>query len=139
MIKAVLHRHTRRDDPDRTLGVMLFSAPQKRPIYTLERPWKDNEHAVSCIPCGEYVVVPHDGERFKNCWRLLAVPDRSAILIHVGNTVADTEGCILLGWGQTPFGVYESVKALDMIREIVGDAEKWLLKVTDDEDWLEKK
>lgn len=136
MIRAVLHRHTLRSNAHSTLGTLLFSEGQKRPIYTLELPWKDNERNVSCILCGEYAVVPHDGPKFKDCWRLLEVPERSGILIHIGNTPNDTQGCILPGLGQTPFGVYESAKAFELIREIVGGTDKWMLKVTDDEGYL---
>lgn len=66
--------------------------------FTLEDPWQNNESNVSCIPPGTYVckrvVTPKHGE----CFEVTNVPGRSAILFHAGNTTADTEGCILLGF-----------------------------------------
>ena len=87
--------------------------------YTLEEPWRGNMRRVSCVPSGDYECVKHNGS-FKNVWRLLDVPNRTAVLIHSGNTLADTEGCILVGMS---FGeikgkpaVLQSQDALDMLR-----------------------
>lgn len=67
--------------------------------YTLEdtcrRVKLDGETA---IPAGEYEVVLRFSERYQsNMPRLLNVPGFSGILIHPGNTKADTRGCILVG------------------------------------------
>ncbi len=58
----------------------------------------NNQHGVSCIPEGEYKVVIDYSNRFQK-WlpHVLNVPDRDGIRIHTGNTVKDTEGCILVG------------------------------------------
>lgn len=50
------------------------------------------------IPEGNYLVEMKFSQKFK--WerpRLKDVPGREAILIHEGNTAADTKGCILVG------------------------------------------
>jgi hypothetical protein len=65
--------------------------------YTLEDPDNNNLVGNSCIPEGTYICVPHNGTRYKNVWRLESVPGRTAILIHQGNTLNDTRGCILVG------------------------------------------
>ncbi len=66
--------------------------------YTLELPWLNNLAGKSCIPCGQYRVILSLSTRFKREMpRLIGVPGRLGILIHPGNTEADTEGCILLG------------------------------------------
>lgn len=66
-------------------------------IFTLELPWLENKKAVSCIPVGEYLMVWGWSPRFKkNFWRI-GVPGRTGILIHKGNTLKDTSGCILVG------------------------------------------
>lgn len=65
--------------------------------YTLEDPWLNNRPLESCIAAGEYNVDPFSGDRYQNVWQVQDVPGRSAILIHVGNTALDTQGCILVG------------------------------------------
>jgi hypothetical protein len=64
---------------------------------TLEPPWQHNMRNISCIPAGEYVVKKHFSRKFGDCFHVLDVPNRSGILIHAGNYVQDTRGCILVG------------------------------------------
>ena len=65
--------------------------------YTLERPWLNNIKGASCIPAGSYVCVLSDHPKHGTVYEVANVPNRTAILIHVGNTAADTEGCVLTG------------------------------------------
>lgn len=62
----------------------------------------------TCIPAGTYavdLVVPSSADKRKmssaefglRLPMLTEVPNRSGILIHTGNTTADTLGCILVG------------------------------------------
>jgi len=98
-----------------TFGTLVYNG--KTLCYTLEEPWRNNQPRVSCIPQGRYLCTPHNGARFKNVWILHDVPQRSAILIHAGNTLADTEGCILVGMRPSPNGVAESQVALNLLRQ----------------------
>ena len=66
-------------------------------LQTLERPWIFNERKVSCIPTGTYLVKPHVSPKFGKCFKVQDVKGRSDILIHSGNVVNDTLGCILVG------------------------------------------
>ena len=66
-------------------------------LQTLERPWVFNERRVSCIPTGTYLVKHHVSPKFGQCFKVQDVKGRSDILIHSGNVVADTLGCILVG------------------------------------------
>jgi len=85
-----------------TLGILSF---QSFRCYTLELPWKDNEHNVSCIPKGIYQCKIRVSPKFGKVYWVSDVPDRSYILIHPGNWAGDTtkgfrsnvDGCILLG------------------------------------------
>ena len=66
-------------------------------LQTLERPWIFNERKVSCIPTGTYLVKRHISPKFGQCFKIQDVKGRSDILIHSGNVVADTLGCVLVG------------------------------------------
>lgn len=80
----------------------LEDADGKVLCCTLEEPWRNNERSISCIPPGEYTAHRRlSPKRNAELFELDAVPGRSNIEIHVGNTTADTEGCILVG---TSFG-----------------------------------
>jgi Family of unknown function (DUF5675) len=82
--------------PDGTLGEM-FDPDGGHLCFTMELPWENNEPDKSCIPTGTYTCVPHNSVAHPGTWELLNVPDRSEILIHTGNTDADSLGCILVG------------------------------------------
>ena len=77
--------------------------------YTLELPNKGNKQKISCIPLGKYKILEREEPtemtmryRSKYGWFnwhlcLQNVKNRSGIYIHIGNTIKDTYGCILLG------------------------------------------
>ena len=71
--------------------------------FTLEDDWKQNRKGESCIPAGRYRAFFRTPEntpvtvRRMGVYELVGVPNRTAILIHAGNTEEDTEGCILVG------------------------------------------
>lgn len=115
--------------PDITLGYMFVGGLM---LATLEEPWKPVEHGSlpgSCIPDGAYTLVQHSSQSHPNSLALINVslevfhnesdvpPDagnfRTDILIHSGNTVSDTKGCILVGLRHGDVGAYpESVPAV---------------------------
>jgi hypothetical protein len=65
---------------------------------TLELPWRDNKHNLSCIPAGVYTAHRYRSpKRGYDVFMLDNVPGRDAVELHIGNTTADTDGCILLG------------------------------------------
>ena len=103
-----------------TFGMLL--AGDKALCVTCEEPWKDNAPNVSCIPAGTYNCSWHDTQKFPNVWEITGVTGRSGILIHAGNTIKDTRGCILVGQeflrnsDLTIYGVGKSRAALDMLR-----------------------
>ena len=89
--------------------------------YTEELPWKNNEPGESCIPLGVYSCTAHNSPNHPNTWEVNGVEGRSAILIHTGNTMKDTEGCILVGLIKGAQGVYSSVAALAHLHTILPD------------------
>jgi len=80
---------------DATIGVLMVDG--KVQCFTLELPWRDNQRNVSCIPPGSYTAERIVSKRFGETILLHGVPNRSEILIHTGNTVIDSRGCILPG------------------------------------------
>lgn len=79
---------------------------EKRVICrSIERPWLGNKRSVSCIPEGQY---PLQRRKFGRYWTIYSqrwrhdfvmevgeVPKRTAILIHAGRGIVDSQGCIL--------------------------------------------
>lgn len=112
----------------------IIRAREEFLCYTLERPYKNNESFVSCIPSGLYQVVPYSSPKHKDCYVLLDVPEREDILIHVGNYPWETEGCIFPGLAQAfknergknvPM-VISSGAAMGRLRERFGRRPWWL-------------
>lgn len=93
--------------PTETLGSWYI--PDKKEVIckTLELPWRDNQHNISCIPEGIYVFkkMPPGFGRDHGHFRALSVPGRSVnkalnmstILVHRVNFVKDLLGCIGAG------------------------------------------
>ncbi len=112
---------------NQTFGVLLDE--NDLPIcLTLELPWRENKRNSSCIPIGIYQCDLVKNDKFKEVYQISNVENRSGILIHPGNTISDSQGCILLG---KEFGeingkpaVLKSVLAFQRLKEIVGEGFK---------------
>lgn len=81
--------------PRGTFGMLCY---ERTPfVLTMERPWVNNEQNVSCIPAGRYRCRRIRSPRFGNTYEVCEVPNRTHVLFHSGNTIEDTQGCILVG------------------------------------------
>lgn len=102
-----------------TFGVLLDESGNII-CHTCVLPPDDNIPDRSCIDAGTYTVIPHNGEEWKNVWEVSNVPGRSGILIHSGNTILDSKGCIIVGtiqgWLETQMAVLNSLAALNSLR-----------------------
>ena len=79
--------------PNGTNGEIQYNG--KRMCNTIELPWKNNLHQISCIPEGEYKLT----KRYSPAkgWHLLVnnVANRDLILIHAANdALKELKGCI---------------------------------------------
>lgn len=91
----VLNRHIL--TPEYTGGSLFRESEKLDVLATLELPWKENQRRESCIPEGEYKVTHWQSKSHGHCLKIHAVHERSDILIHVGNYLWNTMGCVLVG------------------------------------------
>ena len=107
--------------PEGTLGVIRWPAGPR--LFTVERPWKNNEPFVSCIPEGDYPLEWDTTGRIRNVPRLRDTQPRTQINIHAANSPSELHGCIAPGmqWavdGQEP-RVIRSRRAMEILLEQV--------------------
>lgn len=79
------------------------------------------ENAAKAIPFGMYAVQNSKSPKFKRELPLLynaQVPANRGIRIHVGNTVASSSGCVLVGMGRNGDSLTESTPAETMVTMI---------------------
>lgn len=120
-----------------TLGWLTFGSAR---FATIERPWLPNPDgpggklSLSCVPDGEYTLIPHTSQRFPSTYALIGESlgvyyqqrpagqawGRTAILIHVGNFVTDVIGCIAVGLRHGGDCVTNSRDAMDRLRAVLG-------------------
>ena len=91
----------------------------------IERPWKNNKVRESCIPVGTYKALPLDRSgsgKYIDVWHIQDVEGRTEILIHAGNLVSHSLGCVIIGSERGELGgeaaVLGSKKALDKLNEV---------------------
>lgn len=76
--------------------------------YTLEPQWRDLVHEKkvmgrTAIPEGTYQIRMSPSKKFRRMMPyLMEVPNFTGVMIHPGNRVEDTEGCILVGERDKP-------------------------------------
>ncbi len=99
-------------DERQTLGTLTVGAVT---LFTIERPWLENQPNVSCIPDGDYriTIVSVEGDR-RIRLEGPGIPDeRTLINIEVANYARELEGCIAVADGiiltDLPDGPYYSL------------------------------
>lgn len=117
-----------KDCPKGIQGHLIFPSGYKIPV--LERPWKNNEREISCIDLGlypvEYRISPLTKSltkgKHEKTFEIMDVDGRDDIMIHIGNFVKNSLGCVLTGMshGTTADGeptVWSSAKSFDIFIE----------------------
>lgn len=102
-------------------GLMDVSAPRIDPGFYLMEPHGWGGEPVKRRQVWAFVgaSVSHQPE--------MGVP-RAAVLIHTGNQDSETLGCCLVGLARRRGMVVDSVKAVNLLRELIGEHE-WLVTV----------
>lgn len=116
-----------------TFGV-LKDVPGNVLCHTAELPWNGNHPDTSCIPVGQYQVIPHNSVEHPHVWEITNVPNRIGILIHQGNLpLKDSLGCIIVGrtqgWLGTDMAVLNSMAALNDLRQSL--PQSWIIDILD--------
>ena len=88
----------------------------------------------TAIPYGTYEIKMQRSPHFKRILpRLQNVKNFEAILIHAGNTIADTFGCILVGENKEKGKVlnsrYHENKLVQLLQQAEGNKEKLTIKI----------
>lgn len=96
----------------------------------------DNNKKDTCIPAGRYKLFIRPNAETRHDYDVIElkdVPGRTNIQIHIGNTLANTEGCILVASGWSAPGVLAGNSSttyhrlLDHVRELLEmTGEVWL-------------
>lgn len=122
MITLELNRHYLNECTIST-AVLMVDDNVKFVCNFFELPWRNNSKNISCIPAGSYNCKPYSSVRYNNVYQVDDVPNRGYILIHIGNFLKDTEGCLMPCMGfdfqKIPMGT-SSTNAMNKLREIIG-------------------
>lgn len=141
------------DKNDSTLGILVESLYDRKDFicFTLEDTYREEKiTGETRVPCGVYPIELRDygghHERYKSkpyhkgMLEIKDVPKFKDVLIHIGNYIADTEGCILVGDGsrtnvRNTGSISESSKAYEhMYKHIIkafDEGEKVFIKIID--------
>ena len=121
--------------PEYTIG-RLTDEKGERICDTLEPTWRDYKGGElkvpkkSAVPEGTYRVVVTKSPRFGRYLPLLVgVPGFEGIRIHSGNTVKDTEGCILVGENLQVGRLLWSRITLEKLMKLIGDEKEIYLTI----------
>jgi hypothetical protein len=121
--------------PQATLGDLVVDGQFF--CYTLEDPVRPEGIKIpgsTAIPAGVYPVQITWSPRFRQDMPLLiGVRNFTGVRIHPGNTAADTEGCILVGYERHPDEIRRSRDAYsDLLLELqaaLGSGEDVMIKI----------
>lgn len=107
-----------KSDENGTFGMLTDGSDNL--CFTCELPWKANQVQISCIPPGVYTCQPYSSADHPDVWQVCDVPNRTAILIHTGNTENDSRGCVIVGDSMGTIdglpAVLNSVKTMEMLK-----------------------
>jgi hypothetical protein len=100
---------------------------------TIEKPWKNNIPYESCIPTGEYELIPYDSPKHGKTYAFVnhelgvgankGDSDRFACLLHVANWAHQLERCVAPSLDATDNMVQRSKDAMNYLLPIIHSLE----------------
>lgn len=129
--------------PEGTYGKLYL--PDGTVLFTVERPWLNNQVNVSCIPEGtyslikrpSYVVQRSTNNEFSAGWEVANVPGRTYIMLHPANWPQEVMGCIAMGMGfghipnsEPYYAVLQSRVAFRKLMACLDTGTLWRLQVS---------
>lgn len=132
--ESTLRLHRFAYSPVGTFGSLTL-ASDADVMYTVERPWLENNRRISCIPEGLYRCRSRMFNRGGyETFEITDVPGRSEILFHVANVSSDVNGCVglgsYLGCVNGQWGVMSSREAFSRFMAYVGRMDSFLLELS---------
>lgn len=122
-----------------TIGKMYM--PSGTVFDTIELPWEHNKPSISCIPEGVYklnkrasgVVNRSSKGKYTAGWEVANVAGRTYIMIHIGNTTSNFEGCIGIGEGlgvvNNEWAILRSSASFDKFMAEMATSDSWQLTI----------
>lgn len=102
------------------LGILGILLGERREFlcFTLEIPFTDGLLG-SAVAAGVYPIMLMWSSKWSGYMPYLDVPKRSGIMLHAGNTIRDSRGCILLGKGVSSSSPYMLMQSREAVSEVV--------------------
>ncbi|MFT5483324.1 MAG: hypothetical protein ACI9GW_001981 [Halieaceae bacterium] len=123
--------------PSHVFGTLVFDTGDM--FAVLERPWLNNRQNQSCIPAEQYkanFLARSGSGKYRNVWHLVPVKNRTGVLMHNGNLVRHSLGCLIIGSRRGVLGglpaVFGSRVAMRKINEIT-DSGDFVLTIIGDQ------
>lgn len=131
-----------------TIGEIIIGSDFR--LECIERPWKDNQARVSCIPEGTYPLglrnspivyrtTRRRARTYEYGYEVQNVPNRTVIMLHIANTASELMGCIAPGLSRghirTEAAVLSSGDAFDKLMAKLATRDDWQIVVTNKDDF----
>lgn len=129
-----------------TVGVLEL---QDTLWYTMEQPWRNNLPFKSCIPVGEYQLIPWESYKYGECFIAVneelnvfhseASPGRPSdgrfkcLYFHRGNYPNSFKGCGGIGYSYKPSldMITNTRKACKIVNKTIHDEGSYILRIKD--------